>query len=491
MKTISQEQVHHRIAAENPWWTNQGRPAQPFGDLKPRAYLQLLYPLVSAKSPRRAVILLGPRRVGKTVILHHAIQRLIADSVEPKTICYISVDHPIYNGVALEEMIDLASDASDRDYRTQDGFIFFDEVQYLRDWQRHLKSLVDSHPRLKCIASGSAAAALQLGSRESGAGRFTEFFLPPLTFHEYLLLLDKMNLVSIEDGEIVTATNIAALNREFIDYINYGGYPEVVFSERVRADPGRFIKSDIVDKVLLRDLPGLYGIRDIQELNYLFTTLAFNTADEVSLEQLAQRSGVAKNTIKRYITYLESAFLIKRVSRIDQQARRFRRANFFKVYLVNPSMRAALFSPLAQGDPAIGSLVETAIFSQWFHGKGSEQLSYARWKDGEVDLVYLDAETRKPSWAVEVKWSDRPATRPEELSNLLDFCRANRIEDAEITTQTISDIKTYGKISIEFEPASLYSFAVGYNLIQGKQTIQDVLTSRRLRAKHAHTRTRR
>jgi len=483
MRSISQEQVHHRIVAENPWWASQGRPAQPFGDLKPRAYLQLLYPLVSAKSPRRAIILLGPRRVGKTVILHHAIQRLIADGAESKAICYISVDHPIYNGLALEEMIDLASEASDRDYRTQAAFIFFDEVQYLRDWQRHLKSLVDSHPHLKCIASGSAAAALQLGSRESGAGRFTEFFLPPLTFHEYLLLLGKMNLVSIEHGEIISAPDIAALNREFIDYINYGGYPEVVFSEEVRADPGRFIKSDIVDKVLLRDLPGLYGIRDIQELNYLFTTLAFNTADEVSLEQLAQRSGVAKNTIKRYVTYLEAAFLIKRVSRIDQQARRFRRANYFKVYLVNPSMRAALFSPLDEADPAFGSLVETAIFSQWFHGEGAEKLSYARWKEGEVDLVYLDSATRRPDWAVEVKWSDRVATHPEELSNLLDFCRANKIEDGLITTQTISDVSTRDKIAIELEPASLYCLRVGYNRIQGLLARQELST--RFRRKSA------
>jgi predicted AAA+ superfamily ATPase len=60
------------------------------------------------------------------------------------------------------------------------------------------------------------------------------------------------------------------------------------FSERIQSDPGRFVKSDIIDKVLLRDLPGLYGVQDIQELNYLFTTLAFNSANEVSLEELSK-----------------------------------------------------------------------------------------------------------------------------------------------------------------------------------------------------------
>src|SRR5262249_46852261 len=149
------------------------------------------------------------------------------------------------------------------------------------------------------------------------------------------------------------------LNSAFVHYLNFGGYPEVIFSEAIQADPARFIKSDIVDKVLLRDLPSLYGIQDIQELNYLFTTLAFNTANEVSLEELSKNSGVAKNTIKRYIEYLEAAFLIKIVHRIDRDCSRFQRANFFKVYLTNPSVRSALFSPLSQDDESIGNLAET------------------------------------------------------------------------------------------------------------------------------------
>ena len=63
----------------------------------------------------------------------------------------------------------------------------------------------------------------------------------------------------------------------FIDYLNYGGYPEVVFSEEIRENPGQFIRHDIIDKVLLRDLPSLYGISDVQELNSLFTMIAYHS----------------------------------------------------------------------------------------------------------------------------------------------------------------------------------------------------------------------
>src|SRR5207248_9376327 len=104
----------------------------------------------------------------------------------------------------------------------------------------------------------------------SGAGRFTDFLLPPLTFYEYLDLLDKTALLREplqprHGRHYFVATDIDEVNREFINYLNFGGYPEVIFSPQIQSDPSRFIKADIIDKVLLRDLPGLYGISDIPE----------------------------------------------------------------------------------------------------------------------------------------------------------------------------------------------------------------------------------
>jgi len=273
-----------------------------------------------------------------------------------------------------------------------------------------------------------------------------------------------------------TTKNIEELNKQFVSYLNFGGYPEVVLSPTIQSDPGRFIKSDIIDKVLLRDLPSLYGIGDIQELNSLFTTLAFNTANEISLEALSQTSGVAKNTIKRYIEYLEAAFLVKVVHRVDRNAKKFRRANFFKIYLTNPSMRAALFSPLSEYDNAIGPLAETAIFSQWFHSL-TTTLYYARWQDGEVDIVSLDAE-QKPQWVVEVKWSDRYCDHPDELKSLVSFCHDNPLKEPPlVTSKTQTAVRGASGIPIGFIPASLYFYTVGYNLIRRKQSHGDISTA--------------
>ncbi|WP_420125611.1 ATP-binding protein [Longimicrobium sp.] len=457
MRTISREQVVKRLKAENPWWDARRTASLPAREWKPRAYFDLFMPLVTRTEIRRAVVLMGPRRVGKTVMIHHSIQRLIADGIPPRSICYFSVDHPIYNGLGLEELLEFFRDATGTDYATEPSFVFFDEVQYLRDWEIHLKSLVDTYSPLKLVASGSAAAALRLKSGESGAGRFTDFLLPPLTFYEYLDLLGEADRVKVEAGEMRT-DDIQGLNARFMDYLNFGGYPEVVFSKEIQADPGRFIKNDIIDKVLLRDLPGLYGIRDIQELNYLFTTLAFNTANEISLDELAKRSGVAKNTIKRYIEYLEAAFLIRVVHRVDRSAKRFHRANFFKVYLTNPSMRAALFSPISADDEMIGALAETAIFAQWFHS--NQALHYARWQGGEVDIVLL-GQKQKPELAVEVKWSDQYARKPGDLRSLLAFCEANGLTDATVTSRTKSAHTNVRGVDLTFIPASIYCYLIG------------------------------
>ena len=137
-------------------------------------------------------------------------------------------------------------------------FVMFDEVQYLKDWEQHLKSLVDSFPSIRFVASGSAAAALKMKSRESGAGRFTDFLLPPLSFAEFLRFTNRMDEVFVAGDTKLGRPhikNINALNASFLNYTNYGGFPEAVFDENVRESMDRCIANDLIDKVLLRDLP--------------------------------------------------------------------------------------------------------------------------------------------------------------------------------------------------------------------------------------------
>lgn len=474
MLQLSEKEIETRLRLDNPWWQSGGGIEQEFAAFPRRAYLDDFFRLVHETDLRRAVVLLGPRRVGKTILAYHAIQALMDEGgISGRDILYVSLETPIYTGLSLEALVDRFRRLFQRPEDTR-LFVFFDEIQYLKQWEVHLKSLVDTYRGIRFVATGSAAAALKTKSAESGAGRFTEFVLPPLTFAEYLRFMnreaDLIETVAEEPALRYATRDIHGLNDAFIDYLNFGGYPEAVFSDTVRQNPRRFIKSDIIDKVLLRDLPILYGITDIQELNSLFNTLAYNTGQELSIEDLSQTSHVAKNTLVKYLEYLEAAFLIRRVRRVDADAAHFKRATTFKVYLTNPTMRAALFGPVDTGHEAMGHLVESAVFSQWLHNAAFvDSLYYSRWRSGEVDLVSLDLQQR-PRFAVEVKWSDQPFDDPKAIKGILEFAKKHRLaRQPLVTTLSKSGQKDMHGVTIEFMPSSLHCYTVARNTLERRQ----------------------
>jgi predicted AAA+ superfamily ATPase len=412
-------------------------------------------------------------------MIYHSIQRLIDEGVDPKKIIYVSIEVPIYNRISLEDLFFLACEAVGKQGETKGFYIFYDEIQYLKEWEVHLKTLVDTWREIKFVASGSASAALKVKSNESGAGRFTDFMLPPLTFNEYIHLKELNSLMfptvmtwGDKTADIYSTIDIRRLNEHFLDYINYGGYPEVVFSKEIQANPGRFIRSDIIDKVLLRDLPSLFGITDVQELNSLFTVIAYHSGNEFSYENLSKESGVTKEVIRKYIEYLEAAFLIKIIHKTDINAKKFQRATSLKIYLTNPSLRSALFQPLSASDGEMGNLVETAIYAQWIQRENTN-IYYANWKknrrEGEVDMVGLDIARQKPLWAVEIKWSDRYFEHAGELKSLLDFMDTNRLSRAIVTSIEKTGLKEMQTVSLQFIPASVYAYIIGKNTIERKQ----------------------
>lgn len=223
----------------------------------------------------------------------------------------------------------------------------------------------------------------------------------------------------------------------------------------------------------MRDLPSLYGVSDTRELNSLFTVVARNTGMELSLEQLSQGSGVSKNTLKRYLEYLEAAFLIRRIRRVDQNARQFQRDVKFKVYLTTPALRAALFGALLPDDESFGRVAETAVLSQWLHSPlFDDRIRYARWPAGEVDIVYMSQSLHKPDWAVEIKWSDLHALRPDKLRGMIEFGKLHPTAKLTATTRTIAAPLHTPAGLIELVPTSLYCYKVGKNVVRNLDKLQ-------------------
>ena len=468
MLQVPESQIKKRLSLDNSWWENEASTAQAIArDYEPRGYLEPFYRLCTTTDVRRAVVLMGQRRVGKTVMIHQAIDRLINSDVNPRSITYVALDTPLYNGLSLEQLVELAETCA-QPARGDSRFYFFDEIQYLKDWDVHLKSLVDTYPDYRFVVSGSAAAALSVASKESGAGRFSDFVLPPLTFSEYLNLTKKEpGLVTLNEKIVgneytfsVDVHDIDKLNKEFVRYLNFGGYPESALIEAIQQDQQRFIKSDIVDKVLLRDLPSIYGISDIQELNSLFSTVAYNTGEEISLDGIGQTAGIVKNTIKRYLDYLEAAFLTRRLFRVDSASKPLKRQRTFKIFLTNASMHAALFGDIDEASERVGHLVETAILGQWLHYESGFRLYYGRWAHGEIDLICIKTNTRNPVWAVESTWSDDVS---KKLSVLNKYASENPsvTDQLWIASKTIHQDVDLSSTQVHVMPASLYAYIAG------------------------------
>jgi len=219
-------------------------------------------------------------------------------------------------------------------------------------------------------------------------------------------------------------------------------------------------------------LPSLYGIKDVQELNRFFTYIAYNTGNEFSYETMSKESGISKDTLKKYLEYLEAAFLIKVLNKVDVNAKRLKRITSFKVYLTNPSLRTALFSPITETDSEMGNMIETAVLSQWMHREKLD-LTYARWKEGrsegEVDLVLVDDKKYKPVWGVEIKWSNRYFEKPNELKSLIHFCKSNGFDKALVTSIDQMGVKKINDLFLTFLPASVYSYNIGNITLSNKK----------------------
>jgi hypothetical protein len=120
---IPTEKRIERLQYENPWWTT-GQVQGIYKLMSRRLYFDLFYPYVKETDIKRAVVLMGPRRVGKTVMMLHTIQQLIDEKINPQKIFFVAIDNPIYMHLSLADLLSLAQQAVNLD-SLAGCFVFF------------------------------------------------------------------------------------------------------------------------------------------------------------------------------------------------------------------------------------------------------------------------------------------------------------------------------------------------------------------------------
>lgn len=356
----------------------------------------------------RYQVVLGPRRVGKTVGMHQTIQALIDHGVKPDRLWFLKMDHPLLMDFELNGWV--ASLVLN--YRPTDEeplYLFIDEINYSSRWDKWLKSFYDSRLPLRIVATSSSTAALRDRTVESGIGRWSEQFLMPYSFSEYLVLRQiecpqvepKADLYSTIESAVkaepVSATLADARNL----FLLVGGFPELL----LRSDLGepietavtrsqQVLRSEAVQRVAGMDIPQVFDIKNPQILERLVYVLAGQMCGLMNTTKLASSLDISRTTVLQYFHYLEKAFLVFALPNFSTSEETVQRQGR-KVYFVDGAVRnAALQRGLAPiHDPSErGYLIENAVASHLFSLSMQTGMRLFHWRNSgkEVDFIYND-----------------------------------------------------------------------------------------------------
>ncbi len=432
---------------------------------------------------RRTVILTGTRRVGKTTIQYQMIEALLERGVAPQKIVFVSMDHPM---LKLSGFNDILECYHENIYAEQDAYYFFDEVQYAQDWDKWLKTIYDMQPDTQIIATGSASPALMKGNQESGAGRWSVIQVPTMSFYEYCGLLDidlprlperlkitpMLRMTQQQRTDIVM--QLSKVQNHFTRYLQIGGFPELALADNdIMAQ--QIMREDVEDKVLKRDLPSLYRIRNSTELERIFLYLCNVSSEIVSIEAIAKElNGVSRPTVENYIQYLESANLIYQSWPVDMAGKRVLKARP-KIYIADAAIRnAVLMDDSLLTDPVeMGKIVETAVYKHVaaFYYQQAASVGYYRGgkKDKEIDIVVEYPNTG--NILIEVKYREgAPIPDDDAIAELCEEASA-----AIVVTKSASDFGVHhtksGKDMLRI-PAFAFLYLLGHAEKHGYRGIE-------------------
>ena len=267
---------------------------------------------------------------------------------------------------------------------------------------------------------------------------------------------------------------LSKVQNHFTRYLQIGGFPELALADNdIMAQ--QIMREDVVDKVLKRDLPSLYRIRNSTELERIFLYLCNVSSEIVSIEAIAKElNGVSRPTVENYIQYLESANLIYQSWPVDMAGKRVLKARP-KIYIADAAIRnAVLMDDSLLTDPVeMGKIVETAVYKHVaaFYYQQAASVGYYRGgkKDKEIDIVVEYPNTG--NILIEVKYREgAPIPDDDAIAELCEEASA-----AIVVTKSASDFGVHhtksGKDMLRI-PAFAFLYLLGHAEKHGYRGIE-------------------
>ena len=328
--------------------------------------------------PGKVMLLLGPRRVGKTSFIRQWLKNNSAQVL-------------ILNGEDLETVASLSNRTVENYMRIagKHDTIIIDEAQKIPDIGMILKLMVDELPHLKIVATGSSVFDLSNRLGEPLTGRSNTFYMYPLA---------QMELAKQE-----TALQTRAKLEE---RLIYGSYPEL-WQYPGNTEKAEYLK-DLVNNYLFKDILVYDGVRNSSRMIDLLRLIAFQIGKEVSVHELAQQMGISRATVEKYLDLLSKVFILFKVPAFSRNLRS-EIAKSSKWFFYDNGVRNALisnFQPMKlrndKGELWENYMIAERIKYQNYKGLMANNYFWRTYQQQEIDWV---EEREGNLFAYEIKWS--------------------------------------------------------------------------------------
>jgi predicted AAA+ superfamily ATPase len=323
---------------------------------------------------QRMIGISGARGSGKTILLVQILKQIHKET----NALYTSLDDLYFSE---KKLLYFAEDF----YKNGGKVLLLDEVHRYKNWSQELKNIYDSIPGLKIIFTSSSALDIYKGTHDLSR-RAVIYHLPGLSFREYLLLGHGI------DFPVLTLEKVLYDNTEFCFKINSQFRPIVLFDEYLMHGYYPFFKetgssylrqlNNTVNLAIEVDLAAIHNIdyHSIIKIKKMLSVLSRIVPYKPNIEHLAKQIGTTRDTLLKYLYYLEKAQILKWLGRDSFGINYLNKPD--KLYLNNTNLAYAL----GVQQPDIGNLRETFFLNQL---SVKHVVSYPEKGDFRVNDKYL------------------------------------------------------------------------------------------------------
>ena len=295
---------------------------------------RLLSDLIEKRLYRnKAIIVVGPRQVGKTTLL----RMLVADT-QRKVLMWNCDEPDVRRKLAEPTSTELGEEIGDAD------LILIDEAQRVKNIGITLKLIIDNFPEKQLVVTGSSAIELSNSINEPLTGRKYEYAMYPFSAEELI-------------NEFGAQDERRMLERRLV----YGSYPEVVNN----AGEEREALTDLVGSYLYKDIFSFQDVRKPEVIEQLLQALALQVGSEVSFNELGRLLGLNSVTVQRYIDLLEKSFVVFHLRSFSRNVRSELKKSR-KIYFWDNGVRNAIIGDFKSLGlrPDVGALWENYVISE-------------------------------------------------------------------------------------------------------------------------------